>query len=82
MGTVFQIPWGFLPKKKTENPAEDSKRKPEEYAVNVELLKELGYTTVAMALTDRSVSIADEHLQQAEKLAILLGNENFGLWCF
>ena len=79
MGTVFQIPWGFLPKKRNENPAEDSKRKPEEYAVNVELLKELGYTTVAMALTDRSVSIADEHLQQAEKLAILLGNENFGL---
>jgi tRNA G18 (ribose-2'-O)-methylase SpoU len=32
-----------------------------------------------MALTERTVSIADEHLQQAEKLAILLGNENFGL---
>ena len=79
MGTVFQIPWGFLPKKRNANPVEDSKRKPEEYAVNVELLKKMGYTTVAMALTERSVSIADEHLQQAEKLAILLGNENFGL---
>lgn len=79
MGTVFQISWGFLPKKRNANPVEDFKRKPEEYAVNVELLKKLGYTTVAMALTERSVSIADEHLQQAEKLAILLGNENFGL---
>jgi tRNA G18 (ribose-2'-O)-methylase SpoU len=79
MGTVFQIPWGFSPKKRITNLVEDPKRKPEEYAVNVELLKALGYTTVAMALTDRSVSIADEHLQQAEKLAILLGNENFGL---
>ncbi len=83
MGTVFQVPWGFFPKKKTENlqelTAEANGRKPEAYSADVEALKQLGYTTVAMALTDRSVSIADENLQNAGKLAILLGNENFGL---
>ena len=106
MGTVFQVPWGFLPDKKNagdvlhrnlqersgireEFAAEwpglekredaDPKRKPEKYRVDVPLLKQLGFTTVAMALTDRSVGIADERLHRAEKLALLLGNENFGL---
>ena len=83
MGTVFQIPWGFFSEKKTENlrglTEEEFGRKPEEYSVDIAALKRLGYTTVAMALTDRSVSIADENLKNAGKLAILLGNENFGL---
>ncbi len=78
MGTVFQVPWGFLPEKKDGEDA-DPGRKPQKYSVDVTLLQQLGYTTVAMALTDRSVSIADERLHQADKLAILLGNENFGL---
>ena len=87
MGTVFQIPWGFFPKKKTENlqkgaplcKEDPAGRKPVEYSADVAVLKQMGFTTVAMALTDRSVSIADENLQNAGKLAILLGNENFGL---
>ena len=78
MGTVFQVPWGFLPEKKDGEDA-DPGRKPQKYSVDVTLLQQLGYTTVAMALTDRSVSIADERLHQADKLVILLGNENFGL---
>ena len=36
---------------------------------------ELGFLTAAMALSDRSVSIADPALSQEEKLAIILGTE-------
>ena len=68
MGTVFQIPWTFM-----------TDAKEHMYRADVAKLKLLGYTTVAMALTDRSVSISDERLQRADRLAILLGNENFGL---
>ena len=32
-----------------------------------------------MALSDNSISIRDERLKQEEKLAIILGNEGFGL---
>ena len=42
-------------------------------------LKELGYKNVAMALTDRSVSIDDEALMSEDKLAIILGTEGDGL---
>ncbi len=42
-------------------------------------LKALGYQTAAMALTDDSISIRDERLKQAEKLAILVGTEGEGL---
>ncbi len=42
-------------------------------------LKTLGFQTAAMALTDDSVSIKDPRLQQAEKLAIVLGTEGDGL---
>ena len=42
-------------------------------------LQELGYKNVAMALTDRSVSIDDEALMSEDKLAIILGTEGDGL---
>lgn len=42
-------------------------------------LKELGFRTVAMALTDDSVSIDDEQLVNEEKLAIIMGTEGDGL---
>ena len=55
MGTVFQVPWTYIPKG--------------DWAEN----------TAAMALSDRSVSIADPALSQEEKLAIILGTEGDGL---
>lgn len=67
MGTVFQIPWTFIDSK-ISWPYDGMKE-----------LKELGYKTVAMALTDRSVSIDDKQLQSEEKLAIILGTEGEGL---
>lgn len=45
----------------------------------VSSLKELGFRTAAMALTDNSVSIDDEQLVNEEKLAIIMGNEGDGL---
>lgn len=61
MGTVFQIPWTFLP----EN--------------WLEVLRENGFKTAAMALTEDSVPIDDPQLQAEEKLAIVLGTEGDGL---
>lgn len=42
-------------------------------------LKDLGFKTVALALTDRSVSIDDPCLKEPEKLAIIMGTEGDGL---
>ena len=68
MGTVFQIPWTFLGKKPSDWPGD-----------TLPLLKELGFQTAAMALSDDSVSIDDPRLMAEEKLAIVLGTEGEGL---
>ena len=63
MGTVFQIPWTIIDR-------------------NTDYLKVLsdnGFSTVAMALSDDSVSIDDPRIKAQEKLAIILGNEGYGL---
>ena len=64
MGTVFQIPWTYLPEWQEKGLA---------------ALEELGFRTCAMALRDDSVSIDDPVLRQQEKLAIILGSEGDGL---
>ncbi len=68
MGTVFQVPWT-----KIGETAADWPKK------GLEQLNSLGFKTVAMALTDNSVSIDDEALMSEEKLAIILGTEGTGL---
>ena len=65
MGTVFQVPWTFI-----DAPW------PKDGMVQ---LKDLGFKTAAMALTDNSVSIKDPALMAEEKLAIILGTEGEGL---
>lgn len=45
----------------------------------VAIPKSLGFKTVAMALTDKSVSIEDSELQKEERLAIIMGAEGDGL---
>lgn len=45
----------------------------------VSSLRELGFKTVALALTDRSVSIDDPALAAEDKLALILGTEGDGL---
>ena len=64
MGTVFQIPWTF------------TGSWPEE---GMQQLKDLGFKTASMALSDNSVSIDDPQLLAEEKLAVLMGSEGDGL---
>ncbi|MBQ9141228.1 MAG: RNA methyltransferase [Lachnospiraceae bacterium] len=68
MGTVFQIPWTYF-----DNKA-DSWPQP-----GMQTLRDLGFKTVAMALTEDSVNIDDPQLMSEDKLAIVLGTEGDGL---
>ena len=65
MGTVFQVPWTWLDCDWPET--------------GVQTLRDLGFKTAAMALTDDSVSIRDPRLGKEDKLAIVLGTEGDGL---
>ena len=67
MGTVFLVPWCHIGKTKEDWPA------------SISVLEKMGFTTVAMALSDDSVSISDPRLKDAKKLAIVLGTEGDGL---
>ena len=64
MGGVFQIPWTRL------------EGWPEE---GLTLLREYGFVTAAMALTDNSLSIDDPGLAAHPRLALVLGTEGDGL---
>ena len=66
MGTVFQIPWTFFPESAW----------PEK---GLSCLREMGFRTAAMALSDNSVRIDDPRVVSEEKLAIILGTEGDGL---
>ena len=85
MGTVFQIPWTYIcpdiPKKSPENlKYKLSNTTPPVWKKDgIPLLHSLGFKTVAMALTDNSVSIDHPDLLKEEKLAIILGTEGDGL---
>lgn len=85
MGTVFQIPWTYIcpdiPKKSPENlKYKQTNTKPPVWEKDgIRQLHDLGFKTVAMALTDNSVSIDDPNLPKEDKLAIILGTEGDGL---
>ena len=67
MGTTFQIPWTYFdPKTAWPQPG-------------MQILRDFGFQTVAMALTDDSIHIDDPRLMAADKLAVVLGTEGDGL---
>lgn len=68
MGTVFQVPWTRF-----------CGTVDEWYESGVGQLGRLGFTTVALALHDQSVTLDDPCLKEAEKIAVLLGTEGDGL---
>lgn len=68
MGTVFQVPWTYL--------GSDAAQWPED---GLAQLKEAGFATAAMALTDDSCAVDDPRLKAIDKLAIILGTEGDGL---
>lgn len=68
MGTVFQVPWAYLGAVPADWPEE-----------GLAFLREQGFTTAAMALSDRAVSIEEPRLRGIGKLALVLGTEGDGL---
>ncbi len=63
MGTVFQVPWTYLP--------EDISWQ--------DTLHSLGFKTAAMALRDDTLPLSDPRLEKEPKLAVVLGTEGDGL---
>lgn len=63
VGTVFQIPWTIVPDPVT--------------CMNT--LKSCGYSLAALSLGENTTSILDPKLHSIEKLALILGNEGYGL---
>lgn len=68
MGAVFQIPWTYI-----------GQNAPDWRDNGPELLRAQGFRSVAMALTQDSVSIENPRLSALERLAIVLGTEGDGL---
>ena len=64
MGTMFQLPWTYLPS--WPHPA-------------IELFHTLGYKTAALALTPDAVPIDHPQLNAEERLVIIMGTEGDGL---
>ena len=64
MGTVMLVPWTWLP----EPPVSWQ-----------DVLRELGFCTVAMALTDGALALDDPRLKREPRLAIVMGTEGDGL---
>lgn len=77
MGTVFQVPWGWIDVDKLNVDKLDGDRLDD--AGWVKQLHELGFTTVAMALREDALPIDDPRLKTPERIAIVLGNEGDGL---
>lgn len=63
MGTVFQVPWTRV----------------DPWPGGVDLLKELGLTVAALALSEDSVSLDELERHPPERLALVLGTEGDGL---
>lgn len=76
MGTIFQIPWTIMSPETFEEISDSENIWPE---AGMNILKDMGFKTVAMALKDDSVSIDDPALMAEDKLAIILGTEGDGL---
>ncbi len=73
MGTVFQIPWTYFDKTELSTGAESSSNN---YVMK---LKQLGFTTAAMALKEDSTSVDNPVFKTCDKLAVILGTEGEGL---
>lgn len=81
MGTVFQIPWTYFPannskKKETSDSSNVSEATTHSYIAQ---LKNLGFTTAAMALKEDSTSVDNSIFATTDKLAVILGTEGKGL---
>lgn len=67
MGTVFQIPWAYLG-------GRDSWP-----GKGMDMLRDMGFKTAAMALMKDAMAVDDARLRAEERLAVILGTEGDGL---
>ena len=90
VGTVFQVPWTYLPSGHTQvlryvdreagiYRKEDALYSPYWPATGLKELKQMGFVTVSLALTDQAVPIDDPSIPADCRLAVILGNEGAGL---
>ena len=63
MGTVFQLPWTYIPKGM-------------DY---VQMLQKHDFSVISMALVDDAISLKDPILKDSDKRAIVFGNEGTGI---
>lgn len=63
MGTVFQVPWTYLPKNADIN----------------QLLHSHGFATASLALRDDAISLTDARLKNENKIAVIFGTESTGI---
>ncbi len=63
MGTVFQVPWTYIPKDTDW----------------IDLLHEYGFTVISMELAENAVPLNDPVLRQSEKRAVVFGAEGPGV---
>ena len=76
MGTVFQMPWSYIGELRE---VKGRLREVKGQMNYISAINQLGFTTVALALTDKSVSIDDPALQGIDRMAIIMGTEGDGL---
>jgi tRNA G18 (ribose-2'-O)-methylase SpoU len=63
MGAVFQVPWTRL----------------ESWPKDVEILRSAGFTSAALCLSDRAITLDELAARKYEKLALVFGTEGVGL---
>ncbi len=63
MGNVFNIPWAVIPGE----------------CDHISVLKDMGFDTIAMALSPDAVGLDDPVLKNINRKAVILGNEGYGL---
>ena len=63
MGTVFQVPWTRI----TDWPS------------SIDLLRDAGFVTASLALTDDAITLDELAAGRHERLALVLGSEGHGL---
>ena len=76
MGTVFLVPWTWLPAS-AEPDMQQKSLNTKHSTLNP--LRRFGFKTVAMALTDASIPLDDPVLKAEPRLALIMGTEGDGL---
>ena len=83
MGTVFQMLWSYVGELREARgelrEVRGELREVKGQMNYISVIKQLGFTTVALALSDNSVSIDDPVLQGIDRMAIVMGTEGDGL---